>query len=470
MATVDRLVGWLAPSASGEPRYQALASGLRGLILDGRLIPGVRLPAERELATGLAVSRSTVTAAYDRLRDEGFVHSRRRAGTVVTVPVGSSARPDELAPATGDEIDLTVAALPAPAVLPEVIGDAMQRLPPVLNGHGLHPLGLTALRVAVAERFGARGLPTMADQILITQGALHGWDLMLRALTRPGDRVVVEQPTYPGVIDAASAHHVRIRPLPVSTEGWDLDQTRQSGHAPAVLVHATPDGQNPTGWCAPPRARRELIGSLDPTTVLVVDETFAELYLNGERPRPTASYGRSERVVTVGSMSKPFWAGLRVGWLRGSASMVRRIATVRGGQDLATPVLDQLVAAELLERYASILSDRAIQITRNRDALLDSIARRTPGWSASRPECGLALWVDLGATSSTRLALLARDAGVRIIPGPRFTVRGASHDRWLRVPFALPAARAEEALDRLVGALDSADASAGVGSPLSWTA
>ena len=470
MATVDRLVGWLAPSASGEPRYQALASGLRGLILDGRLIPGVRLPAERELATGLEVSRSTVTAAYDRLRDEGFLHSRRRAGTVVTVPTGTSARPDELEPATGDEIDLTVAALPAPAALPEAIGDAMRHLPAVLNGHGLHPLGLTSLRVAVAERFGARGLPTMPDQILITQGALHGWDLMLRALTRPGNQVLVEQPTYPGVIDAAAAHHVRIRPLPVSSDGWDVDLLRQSGHAPAVLVHATPDGQNPTGWCAPPRARRELLGSLDPSTTLVVDETFAELYMDGERPKPTAAYARSDRVVTVGSMSKPFWAGLRVGWLRGSASMVRRIATVRGGQDLATPVLDQLVAAELLERHASVLSDRVIQISRNRDALLASIVRHAPGWSASRPQCGLALWVDLGATSSTRLALLARDAGVRIIPGPRFTVRGVSHDRWLRVPFALPAGRADEAVARLVGALDTAGAATAAGSPPTWTA
>jgi DNA-binding transcriptional MocR family regulator len=482
MVTTDRLTGWLAPSISGEPRYEALASGLRGLILDGRLVPGVRLPAERELATALGVSRATVTAAYDRLRDQGYAHSRTRAGTRVSLPSSIPQRPDDVDVPGPDDIDLTVAALPAPAELPSMIDRAMQRLPPLLAGHGLHPLGLPDLRALIAERFTVRGLPTRPEQILVTQGALQSWDLLLRAFTRPGDPVVVEQPTYPGVIDAAGAHRVRIRPLPVSTDGWDLSQLSGAVRGAAVLVHLTPDGQNPTGWCAPVEARLELLSELAalPSSdlphrpMIVTDETFSELRLEAGNPaRPLAAFEDSGRVVSLGSMSKPYWAGLRVGWLRGSAELVSRIASLRAGLDLATPVLDQLVSIELLLAHDELVRARIEQLAANRDGLLASLATRTPLWSAARPQGGMQLWVDLAGMSSTRLAESARAVGVRIIPGPRFTVRGASHDRWLRVPFALPAERMDEAIRRLaaVAEFDQRVVTDGVSRPsLSWTA
>jgi DNA-binding transcriptional MocR family regulator len=486
MVGTDRLVGWLAPSMSGEPRYEALASGVRGLILDGRLVPGVRLPAERELAAALDVSRATVTAAYDRLRDQGYVHSRTRAGTRVSVPSSSPVRPDDVDVPGPDDIDLTVAALPAPAELPAMIDRAMKRLPPLLAGHGLHPLGLPDLRALIAERFAARGLPTAPDQILVTQGALHSWDLLLRALTRPGDPVVVEQPTYPGVIDAANAHRVRIRPLPVQSDGWDLSQLSAASRTGAVLVHVTPDGQNPTGWCAPIDARRELLSALATPAaprssggpsgpIVVTDETFSELRLErGQPARPLAAFGHASRIVSVGSMSKPYWAGLRVGWLRGSSEMVSRIASLRAGLDLATPVLDQLVSIELMLAHDALVSARLEQLAANRDGLLASLSARTPMWTASRPQGGMQLWVDLGGMSSTRLAESARGVGVRIIPGPRFTVRGASHDRWLRIPFALPPERTDEAIRRLAEVASAAGGATAVDRPsrpgLSWTA
>jgi len=426
----DRLADLLAPWLGRGPAYARVAAGVRGLALDGRLPVGARVPSERELARALSLSRTTVTAAYDVLRAEGYLRSDRGAGSRVALPTAVPARPDAEPGQREDLLDLTVAALPAPASLVEAVQDAAGALRPLLAGHGLHPLGLPALRVAVADHLTARALPTGPDQVLITAGALHGWDLLLRVLTAPGRRVLVEQPSYPSVLDAVAAHRLRPVAIPVSAAGWDLT----AGARPAGLVHVTPDGQNPTGLLATAAQRTELLQAMD-GAVVVADETFADLVLDGPAPPPLAALDR--RVVTLGSMSKSFWAGLRVGWIRAEPDLLARLAQARAAQDLASPVLEQLVAVQLLRQAEQILPDRRQHLRRNRDALLCALARELPRWRCVPPAAGMALWVELPEPSATRLAAHALDLGLRLTPGPRFTLDGTA-DRWLRLPFTLP--------------------------------
>ncbi|HEV7207826.1 MAG TPA: aminotransferase class I/II-fold pyridoxal phosphate-dependent enzyme, partial [Mycobacteriales bacterium] len=247
-----RLAQLLRPALGQGDTYQALALGLRSLVLDGQLVVGARVASERDLARELTLSRATVTAAYGRLRAEGFLRSDRGGGTRVHVPGTHPTRPDEALAAAEDVIDLTIAALPAPGLLLEVVAEATGMLPSVLAGHGLHPFGLDQLRRTIAGHQAARGLPTRPEQILITQGALHGWDLVLRAFVRPGDRVLVEQPTYPAVLDAARAHHARQLPLGVTDDGWDTGATGAGrGTVAPVLAHVTAEYQNPTGLRLP---------------------------------------------------------------------------------------------------------------------------------------------------------------------------------------------------------------------------
>ena len=430
----SRLAELLEPWIGSGPTYLAVAAGVRGLALDGRLPVGARVPSERELAAALAVSRNTVSAAYDVLRGEGYLRSHHGAGSRVGVPPGLPARPDSEPDASTDVLDLTVAALPAPALLLDALQDATVALRPLLAGHGLHPLGLPVLRQAVAEHLSGRGLSTAPQQVLITSGALHGWDLLLRALGRPGERVLVEQPTYPAVLDALAAHRMRALALPVTAHGWEL--TAQ----PTSLVHITPDGQNPTGLLASTDQRRELLRALR-GAVVAVDETFADLILDGPCPLPTAALEPS--VVTLGSMSKAFWAGLRVGWVRAEPDLVARLAQARSGQDLASPVLEQLIAAELLRRADEILPERRELLRRSRDALVQALARDIPEWRCTMPKAGLFLWMELPRPGATRLAARALDTGLRLTPGPRFTIRGTA-DRWLRLPFTLSAERMDE--------------------------
>jgi len=458
---VDRLALLLAPWLGGAPAYAAVATGLRGLALDGRLPVGSRVPSERALAVALGLSRTTVTAAYDVLRGEGYLRSDYGAGSAVALPGARPAGPDDQPGDRPAVLDLSVAALPAPAALVHAVHEATHKLRPMLAGHGLHPLGVPALREAIADHLTGRGLRTTPDQVLVTAGALHGWNLVLTALGRVGSRVLVEQPTYPAVLDAVSAHRLRATPMPVGPAGWDLPV------APGGLVHLTPDGQNPTGFSATALQRRDLVRWATGGT-LVVDETFADLTLNGRPVRPLGAF--DQHAITLGSMSKAFWAGLRLGWVRAEPDLLRRLTQARGAQDLASPVLEQLVATELLHAAEGVLTERRAGLRASRDALIAALRDALPAWSFVRPHAGMVLWVDLGGLSSTRLAGHALDLGLRLTPGPRFTVDGTA-DGLLRLPFTLPVAQ----VPQLVELLKEAGARAGTRAvasrlPSRWTA
>lgn len=288
----DRLADLLRPRFGTGSAYAALAAGVRGLALDGRLPVGARVPSERDLAAALGLSRTTVTAAYNTLRDEGFLVSARGAGSRIALPE-PPVRPDAEPGDAFEVLDLTVAALPAPGLLVDAVQHAARAVRPLLAGHGLHPLGLPVLRDAVARHLTGRGLPTTPEQVLVTAGALHAWELLLRVVTRPGQRVLVEQPTYPAVLDAVEAASLRAQALPVSASGWEPVTPDRS-----VLAHVTPDGQNPTGLLAGDVQRRQLLRQLRGLTI-VADETFADLVLEGPVPPPLASYGPSVGVDMV---------------------------------------------------------------------------------------------------------------------------------------------------------------------------
>lgn len=425
----SRLAALLRPWLDDGPIYQGLATGLRSLILDGRVPVGSRVPSERVFASVLHVGRITVSSAYDMLRREGYLSSSSGAGSWVALPASAPVRPDQGRLGQRDRWDLTVAALSAPAQLVDALGAASTDLRPLLAGHGLHPLGLPALRVAVADHFSARGLPTSFDQVLITNGALHGWHLVLQVLTRNGDRVAVEQPTYPAVLDAVVAHRGQSVALPVSSAGWDGSPQQRSR-----VALLTPDGQNPTGFVADNEQRQRVLRNLE-SDVVVCDETFVDLSLDGLPARPLGSF--DSRVITLGSMSKSFWAGLRVGWIRAERDVIGQLAQARAMTDMASPVLEQLVAHWFLTHAAPVLEERRALARRNRDALVSALTAQLPSWHFDVPAAGLFLWVELPEPGATRLAEHALDAGLRLTPGPRFTIDGTA-DRWFRLPFTLP--------------------------------
>jgi DNA-binding transcriptional MocR family regulator len=463
---------WRPPDGRGLTG--ALADRVRLLVLDGRLPLQTRMPAERELATVLGVSRTTVAAAYEALRGAGVLHSRRGAGSWTHLDARTPVGPGTPFSPHGTDagIDLAHASLAAPLVAARAaVAAAATDLDALLTGHGYDLLGRPELRTAIADRYTARGLPTRADQVLVTSGAQHAFALVLMALAGPGDRALVEHPTYPNALDAIRVRGARPVPVPMGpgphgTGAWDLDLlTASVRDAAPRLMYLIPDFHNPTGGLLDAAGRERLVALARRTgTLLVVDETLAELALDVPAPPPVAAFGGADstHVLTIGSASKIFWGGLRVGWIRASAPVVRRLAAARAALDLGGPALEQFIVARLLEDVDAVIADRQIELTTARDHLLSRVAAVFPTWRASRPAGGLSLWVDLGAPVSSRLTLAARRHDVLLAAGPRFGLDGA-FERYLRLPYTVRSDRADLALDRLAAAWRDLDTTSATG-------
>ncbi|AYG79576.1 2-aminoadipate transaminase [Streptomyces hundungensis] len=456
-----QLAGQVTALTGPHPGYRALAQGVRTLLLDGRIPLHTRLPAERELATALEVSRATVTAAYDLLREGGHALSRRGAGTWTTLPEGTAPASVARYQAPDGVIDLAMAAPSAPAA---ELAAAFELAGPEVACHaatnGYHPLGLPELRAAVAERYTRRGLPTLPEQILITTGAQSAVSLVVNLLGRPGDRALVESPSYPNALDAVRHAGLRITPVPVTEDGWDIEllecTLRQTAPRLAYLI---PDFQNPTGALMSTEQRSRLLRAVRATgTWLLIDETMAEMSLEGPTPAPFVSLahqGESEQIVTVGSLSKTHWGGLRIGWVRAGSRLVHELAALRIHVDLAPSLIDQVLAKTLLPDMDDVLSRRLPLLRERRDALADSLSRRLPEWRWQSPVGGLSLWVDLGRPIAGALAQAALAHGVNLQPGSRFAADPGTHEHRLRLPFVHEPEVADEAVRRLAATLDA---------------
>lgn len=444
------LGNWRTSSLTG-PAYLGLADAIRLLIVNGRLPVGARLPSERALADALRVSRTTVTAAFTQLRDDGYLNARRGARSTAALPV----RPEIVTDTSPPSVSLAAAALSAPssAVL-EAFAEAAHDITPYLHEPGHELMGVCALRTAIAERYCARGLPTDPSEIMVTSGAQHAIGLILATYTQPGDRVLVEQPTYHGALSAISTAGARAVPVALADDGWELDAVHAAVRqlAPS-LAYLIPDCHNPTGFTMP-AADRKRLGQIisDTRTRTVVDESIADMWFDEAPPEPlAANVGRHDLVLTVGSMSKSFWGGLRVGWIRADRSTLATVAAIRPALDLGTPILEQLTAARLLTQYTDVLPERRQLIRARREFLVSLLARELPEWQPGPGRGGMSLWVKLPAPMSTALSAAASRLGLDIPAGPRFGVDGTL-ERFIRLPYALPEPQLEQAVALLVRA------------------
>jgi DNA-binding transcriptional MocR family regulator len=454
-AELAHLVGPLDDVAG--PRYAGLARRIGELVALGQLPPGTRLPAERDLAAALTVSRVTVASAYRLLREEGHATTRHGAGTVLEAPPADAVWST---PATDpDLLDLAHAAPEAAPELAPAYQRALSRLPSLAAGHGYAPGGLPELRSAIADRYTARGLPTAPEQVVVTAGTGDATALVVEALLQPGDRVLVEHPTYPGAVGMVTAAGGRCVPVPVDAADPDAVvaaahlAVRQSSPRLAFLM---PDFSNPSGARLSAAGRRRLAATLWQQGVLtVVDEVTAELWLDDEGPLPPYAAGLPDAAtVTVGGLSKAVWGGLRIGWVRTDAALAASLAVTLSRRQLSVGPLDQLTAAALLRDLDAVLAGRRALLRERRGVLLAELAARLPHWTAPHPGGGLSAWCALPAgSSSAALSAAAAPLGLLLAEGRAFGT-GTAFDDHLRLPFTLPPDRLRTA----VAVLASVDA------------
>ena len=434
--------------------YEALAERIRLLIVDGRIAVDTRLPAERDLADRLGLSRTTVTAAYRHLREQGNLHSVRGSGSVARLQGAPAMLP---APLEAEYIDFSKAAPPALPWLTEVVRQAVDDLPAHLSDAGFDPIGTPALRQAIADRYTARGLPTAPEQIMVTIGAQHAIALLSRALIgrgRPRRHRGADLPARlrgapgrrgpPRAGAGGAARGRRGRPRG--------DRRPRAGH-PALQSGAglpdprlpEPDGSHDEPHRPRPGARRRRAAG----TVVVADETTAELSI--DRPGQFPPMAADGPAVLIGSVGKTVWGGLRVGWIRAERPLIRRLLAVRSPGDLGTPILEQLIVTRLIPRMDEILELRREQLRAGRDRLEELLSRYFPEWDVPHVDGGIVTWVGIGSSVSSQLVLAARREGLIVAAGPRFGVDGA-FERFLRLPICYSPETTDAAVQALARA------------------
>ncbi|MBZ7212555.1 PLP-dependent aminotransferase family protein [Klebsiella grimontii] len=431
-----RLLGNWQESTSRTPIWRQLAEALRLLILDGRLALETRLPGERELAASLNISRTTVASALGQLREEGYLYSRQGSGSRIALPErpveASAQKPDPLS------VNLAVAALSAGPEIHQAYSQALKIMPEHLSNTGYDQQGLALLREAIARRYSERGLPTRSDEVMIVNGALSGFALVLRLFTGPGDRVVVDAPTYPMALSAIQGASCRPVSVALPQQGWDCDGLAATiAQTAPRLAWLMPDFHNPTGRCMDSATRQGVADIAAQTrTTLVVDETMVDLWYDAPPPPPLAAFNPDAPVITIGSAGKSFWGGLRIGWIRASSRTIASLVQARDSLDLGSPLLEQLACCWLLENEKGLLPSRRAMLATRRDMCGALMAEYFPHWRFTPPEGGLSFWVELPGMLATLFSVRAESRGIHIGTGTRFGLAGA-FDRYLRLPFTL---------------------------------
>jgi DNA-binding transcriptional MocR family regulator len=459
-------------SAGPGPLHRRLSERIGELIELGELPTGSWLPPERELATALAVSRTTVVTAYENLRRDGRVERRQGSGTRVRHryptagtereivssgllagrPTARSVRSD---PAT--VIDLSKTAQPGLSLVADVAAAVTRQEYLELGSpqHGCDPRGLLALRERLAKMYSAQGLPTAPDQILVTSGAQQAIRVITAGCLQYGDTVAVEEPTYRGALEVFSQAGCRVQSIPCDVDGMDVSALGHLARGGSVRLAYVQSVHNPTGAVLSALRRQRLAQIAEGRQLVVVDDTsLSDTQYEGPYSAPVAAYRDTEWILTVGSLSKLFWDGLRLGWIRGSARTISRLAQIKGFTDVGTSLVSQQIGVHLLDHLDDARQMRRLDLAQGAHDLSCLLDELLPQWTWQSPRGGGSLWVCLPGVDSAQFSQVALRYGVVLSPGAVFSANAAGTEH-ARLPFALDQQVLRVGVDRLARAWDA---------------
>jgi DNA-binding transcriptional MocR family regulator len=456
-AALSQLLGpWM--HGKGALRVR-LKRAVEKAIVDGLIADGTRLPSERRLADAGGVSRSTIVSAYEMLEEDGLLERRRGSGSIVRTAAARSR--------ITSRRDAELTALPSGMILqdPEDIIDLSLSWPdlpveflpyfhsPTLaelrdfRCPSIHaPTGLLSLRERIAQQYSFAGIPTFADNIIVTTGSQQGLSLAASLWVNPGETVAIEQPTYFVALDAFRTMGARLRAFAPGFTDRSLQQEMASSSFRAL--YCIPTFQSPTGHVMSEHARRLLVKLAREHNVPILEDCSLETTaFSGSTPRSLA-YFDPENVVSIGSVNLVFWPGIHVGWIRASTSIAARLSRLKLLSDLGTSVPSQVLALRVLDSIDQIANFRRRQLKQRCELFCRLLTEQLPEWQFKKPSGGLCLWVRLPCGDATSFAQFAARAGVRVLSGNSMTVDG-SHSEYLRLPITASPPTIEAGVVRL---------------------
>lgn len=434
--------------------YTQLAADLTDRIEQGLLRPGDRLPGVRELARQRGLSVATAVAAYRALETGGQIEARPRSGfyvraqarAVIVEPEQSNPLPKPT-PVSGQDMVLRLAqaasdpsvlqlgaAVPDPAFLPT---RAIERaLASAAHHHRVRssayefPPGLPALRHQIARRMAAAGARVHPDEIIITNGCQEALTLALQTVTRPGDIVALESPTFYGLLQVVDALGLKALEIPTHPRtGLSLDALQLALEQwPVKACVAVTNFSNPLGHCMSDGQKQALVELTARYNVpLIEDDIYGDLGHRHQRPGTAKAFDTSGNVLYCSSVSKTLSPGLRIGWIA-PGRFREQVLYRKYVTNLATSTVTQLAVADLLEsgRYDRHLRVMQGEFARAVQRMTAAVSRHfPPGTRITQPEGGFVIWVELpAAIDSFELSGRALQAGVSIAPGPIFSATG----------------------------------------------
>ena len=463
--------------------YERVARMVETQIATGALRANDKIPSVRSMSRAAKVSVSTVVQAYVHLENIGLIEARPQSGFYVRAPsahrlpeprpkISRSRRPVSVATEVLDTCREALArkdvvplngAFTSPTLYPnkrlnnlvrEVLRDY-----PMNAGECLLPPGFEELRRQIAKRMALAGAPVDPAHVVITSGTMDAITLSLQVLCRAGDTILVESPTYFGLLQAIEHLSLRVIEVPnVPGSGIDVDAVRNAIRsnkiAAAVLM---PNFNNPTGSLTPDDAKREIVQTLTDLEIPVIeDDIYGDLHYGSARPSSMRAFDEAGLVISCGSVSKTIALGYRIGWAV-SPQFHTDITRAKFYSSVACPSLQQLVLARY---YASGGYDRYLRRVRatlaaNSQQFIEGIARCFPeGTRVSRACGGVVLWVELPRNvDGTQLFRTALASRIGIAPGIVFSAK-ADYRNFIRLSCGLPwngtVERALEKLGRLV--------------------
>ena len=449
-------------------RYEVLAQDIEGSIQAGVLRSGDRLPSIRSTSTNRGLSASTVFQAYYLLEARGVIRARERSGYFVNsgarqvpppadVPSQPTSRPISidvcsrvfaiLESTKSRDVVPFGSAFPSPLLFPlarlgRSMAQSVKSFDPWSTVDYLTP-GSPDLRRQIAMRYLADGLQVHMDEIVITNGALEALNLCLSAVTRPGDSVIVECPTFYGALQALELRGLKAVQVPTCPkQGIDLvtlEQTIQR-HKPAACW-MMPNFQNPLGSLMPELKKRALVGLLARLGVpLIEDDVYAELYYGDKRPLPAKAFDSEGMVLHCSSFSKCLAPGYRIGWAA-PGRYARQVAQNKIITTLTTSAPGQSGLANYLELGGYDKHLRKLRQTLSEQQVIFSqaVGHYFPqGTRATRPEGGYFLWVEMPeGTDAMKVHEQALAMDISVAPGPIFSPTHAFKN-CLRLNFGHP--------------------------------
>ena len=463
----EQLIALLGVWSQGKgPLYQQLADALRRAIEHAEIPAQTRLPAERILAQWLGMSRSTVVAAYRLLAEKGWVVGRHGSGTWVKAltpqhsaqqrnaqmhTLARSPIYDAFLAEQVSQIDFATGAVPWPE------GSTAEKYLPTgaeitaLGGdYGYLPQGYFPLRSAIARMYAQRGVPTTPEQIIITTGAQQAITLISACFLQKGDPLLIESPTFFGAIDAFRSQGLRLHSVPVAQDGLDVARLQQRMQAGAAQwLYLIPTLHNPTGTSLSDAQRRDVVHTAAQQGCTIIEDlSMADLLLAPEMPPPLAAYAPEGAILSIGSLSKIIWGGLRVGWVRASVAMIERLARFKAIQDLGSPTLNQVMATHIFADLTTLLAQRHQQLRERQTCMEAYLAQWLPTWQWRHPVGGLFIWARLPAGDARELAQIAARHEVLVTPGSLLSV-DETHIDYLRLAYIRPPAELVDGLSRL---------------------